>query len=111
MLQTILASVKRWLNPAPHVPVGEIALKRQRLTWKIWRDMAKGIDIAHVSILLSLPKKGGSNESILCKVPRQQGNQEPQKHHDEESQARNPGRLSDLRHQGIQNRQGLDSFP
>ena len=53
--------------------------------------------------------KGGrsSGASILCEVPCQQGNERRQKHHHEEWQAGSSGRMPDLWHQNVQNRQGL----
>ena len=63
------------------------------------------IDIGHTDTLLSPAKKGGSHASVLYEVPRQERDQEPQEHRHEEQETGNPGRLPDLWHQGVQNRQ------
>ena len=63
------------------------------------------IDIGHTDTLLSPAKKGGSHASVLHEVPRQERDQEPQEHCHEEQATGNSGRLSDLWHEGISNRQ------
>jgi len=40
-------------------------------------------------------------------MPSQEGNEESQSNQNEERKAGDPGRLSDLRHQDVQNRQEL----
>ena len=47
------------------------------------------------------------NAGLLYEVPCQEGNERCQKHHHEERQAGDPGRLSELWHESVQNRQGL----
>ncbi len=42
---------------------------------------------------------------VLAEVPRQERDQESQEYCHEEQETGHPGRLPDLRHQGIQNRQ------
>ena len=44
---------------------------------------------------------------LLREVPCQEGNKRCQKHHHEERQAGNSGRMPDLWHENVQNRQGL----
>ena len=44
---------------------------------------------------------------LLREVPCQEGNERRQKHHHEERQAGNSGRMPDLWHENVQNRQGL----
>ena len=44
---------------------------------------------------------------LLREVPHQEGNEEPKEHHHEERQTGNPGRMPDLWHEDVQNRQGL----
>jgi hypothetical protein len=52
-------------------------------------------------------KEGGNHASLLCEMPHQERNEEPQSHYYEEWQTGNTGRLPGLRHQDVQNRQEL----
>ena len=51
--------------------------------------------------------KGGTYADVLRAAPRQERDQEPQEHRHEEQETGNSGRLPDLWHQGISNRQEL----
>ena len=66
------------------------------------------IDIVAVNSLLSIPKRGGSNASILYEVPGQKGNEGRQKDNHEKWQAGNSGRVPCVRNQDVQNWQELD---
>jgi hypothetical protein len=62
------------------------------------------IDMALKLAYRSAKKGGVYGESLLCKVPRDQRSEESQGGRPEEQAAGDPGRLSDLQHQGLQNR-------
>ncbi len=107
MLQPTLASVKFQTR---HLIFGVamVGVRARQLRSKIWparSGTSMAIDIVYTDILLSLPKKGRTNASVLCEVPCQKGSQKPEEHRHEEWPTSDPGRLSDLRHQGIPNRQ------
>ena len=50
------------------------------------------------------PERGGKDAGVLCEMPDKAGNERPQEHYHEERQARDPGDLSRVRHQDVQNR-------
>jgi hypothetical protein len=53
-------------------------------------------------------RRGGKTDAgLLCEVPRQEGDEKPQEHHDEEWQAGDPGHMPYMRHEDVQNWQGL----
>jgi hypothetical protein len=52
-------------------------------------------------------KEGKTDAGLLCEVPRQERDEKPQEHHDEEWQAGDPGRMPHLWHEDVQNWQSL----
>ena len=50
-----------------------------------------------------------SHASVLYEVPHEGGDQEPEVDQDEERQARDSGRLPEVRHQSVQNRQRVEN--
>jgi hypothetical protein len=61
------------------------------------------IDTMAVNSLLSIPKRGGSNASILYEVPGQKGNEGHQKDNHEKWQAGNSGCVPCVWNQDVQN--------
>jgi hypothetical protein len=61
-----------------------------------------------IGLLCNQKEKGGwSNASILHEMPRQERNEEHQKHNHEEWEAGNPGRVPCVRYEDVQDRKGL----
>jgi hypothetical protein len=52
-------------------------------------------------------KEGKTDAGLLCEVPRQERDENPQEHHDEEWQAGYSGCLSRMWHQDVQDRKEL----
>jgi len=68
------------------------------------------VDILIQLLYLKSTKIGGTDGSILRKVPGEKTNEEPQNGDHEEQEARYHGNLSNLRHEDVQNRKGLVNF-
>jgi hypothetical protein len=68
--------------------------------------LASAIAMLCVSIL-----KEGYHAGLLCKVPRQERDEERQGHHHEEWPPGDSGCLPLMRHQDVQNRRQIAGFP
>jgi hypothetical protein len=65
------------------------------------------IDTVAINSLLSVPKRGGSNASILYEMSQDEGDEEYQGDNHEESQASNPRSVPCVWNKDVQDRQEL----
>jgi hypothetical protein len=68
------------------------------------------IDTVAINSLLSVPKRGGANASILYEMSQDEGDEEYQGDNHEKSQASNPRRVPCVWHKDVQDRKELSQL-
>jgi len=93
------------MDPCPQSPYHLLSMSQKRRLLSLIQ--IETIDNAKAMSYCSSLEGGGRNASILYEVPDQEGNERCQEHHHEKRETSDPGCVSQLRDQDVQDRKEL----